>query len=48
MVLLSRFPIKTSDARTFQLFKWRDMPGALLPVDPDSGLPWFSQSDLQA
>eukprot|EP00775_Hariotina_reticulata_P012942 gene12942-13070_t len=47
MVLLSRFPIKNSAARTFQLFKWRDMPGALLPVDPDSGLPWFSQSDLQ-
>ncbi|GIF55191.1 endonuclease/exonuclease/phosphatase family protein [Asanoa iriomotensis] len=31
MVVYSRFPIDKRDARTFQNFKWKDMPGALLP-----------------
>lgn len=33
MVLLSKYPF-ADDARTFQLFRWVDMPGALLPPDP--------------
>lgn len=33
MVLLSRYPILDHQARTFQTFLWRDMPGALLPDD---------------
>ena len=31
MVLLSRFPIDTENVRTFQYFRWSDMPGALRP-----------------
>lgn len=34
MVLLSRHPIDHAKARTFQRFRWIDMPGALLPEDP--------------
>ena len=34
MVVLSRYPIDTDRVRTFQLFRWADMPGALLPDDP--------------
>ena len=32
--ILSKFPIETSKVRTFQLFKWKDMPGSrlLLPT----------------
>jgi len=42
MVLLSKYPIEHKDVRTFQLFKWRDMPNALQPVDPKTAKPWFS------
>lgn len=35
MVLLSKYEIKTRQIRTFQNFLWKDMPGALLPPDPD-------------
>jgi len=42
MVLLSKYPIEQKDVRTFQLFKWRDMPNALQPVDPKTAKPWFS------
>ena len=45
MVLLSRFPIDTEQARTFRKFPWRDMPGALLPVTA-SGEPWYSAEEL--
>lgn len=40
MVVLSRFPIQSP--RTFQKFLWRDMPGALWPVDPNSQEDYFS------
>src|SRR5699024_10790146 len=30
-----RHPVEHALARTFQTFRWRDMPGALLPSDPD-------------
>ena len=41
MAVLSMFPIDFDNVRTFQLFKWKDMPGALLPVDP-AGTPWYT------
>ena len=44
MVVYSRYPI--GDVRTFQNFLWRDMPGALLPVDPVSGESWYSPEEL--
>ena len=32
MALLSRFPVRAAQARTFQRFLWRDLPGNHLPV----------------
>ncbi|MDQ4076489.1 MAG: endonuclease/exonuclease/phosphatase family protein [Chloroflexota bacterium] len=46
MVLYSKFPILEEQVRTFQTFLWRDMPGALLPVDPDTGEPWYTEEEL--
>src|ERR687896_509825 len=48
MVVYSRYPIDTSGARTFQLFRWKDMPGALLPDDPRTAAPadWYSEEEL--
>lgn len=47
-VVFSKFPIDTENVRTFQRFLWKDMPGALLPDDPD--LPgtgdWYSPAEL--
>jgi hypothetical protein len=44
MAVLSMYPIDYDSVRTFQLFKWKDMPGALLPDDPSTGLPadWYT------
>ena len=46
MVVYSMYPIDFDGARTFQLFLWRDMPGALLPTDPSTGDPWYSDEEL--
>lgn len=48
MVVLSKHPIATEDARTFQTFLWKDMPGALLPDDPATTEPadWYSAEEL--
>lgn len=46
MVVYSMFPIDEAELRTFQLFLWRDMPGALLPVDPSTGQMWYSDEEL--
>lgn len=46
MLVLSRFPIKKEFIRTFQTFLWRDMPGALLPVDPGTGEPYYSDAEV--
>ena len=35
MLILSRFPIDADRSRTFQKFRWSDLPGALRPVNPD-------------
>lgn len=37
MVVLSRYYIYQDDVRTFQMFKWKDMPGALRPINPAGG-----------
>ena len=49
MVLLSRQPIDEDRVRTFQHFRWADMPGALLPDDPASATPggWYSAEVLE-
>lgn len=48
MALLSRYPIDTAGVRTFQELRWADMPGALLPDDPDTAAPddWFTPEEL--
>lgn len=44
MVVLSRYEIL--DVRTFQEFLWADMPGALLPTNPD-GSSFYSEEELE-
>ena len=48
MAVYSMHPIDTSAVRTFQLFLWKDMPGALLPDDPNTAPPadWYSPAEL--
>lgn len=48
MAVYSRYPIEYDDIRTFQLFLWKDMPGALLPDDPNTPAPadWYSPAEL--
>lgn len=40
-VVYSRFPIRAEQARTFQLLKWKDMPGAVYPKD------WYKPEDME-
>jgi len=44
LAVLSMHPIDAEAIRTFQHFKWKDMPGALLPDDPATATPgdWYS------
>ena len=48
MAILSKYPIVEDDVRTFQHFLWKDMPGALLPDDPNTAAPadWYSPEEL--
>jgi hypothetical protein len=48
MAVYSMYPIDTDAVRTFQLFLWKDMPGARLPDDPATPAPadWYSPAEL--
>ena len=48
MAVYSRYPIDYDAIRTFQHFLWKDMPGALLPDDPNTSAPadWYSPEEL--
>ncbi|SEA16590.1 endonuclease/exonuclease/phosphatase family protein [Rubrimonas cliftonensis] len=46
MAVFSKYEIDAANARTFQNFLWKDMPGARLPVDPADGAAWYSDEDL--
>jgi hypothetical protein len=48
MLVLSKYPIDTRAVRTFQKFRWSDMPNALLPDDPATAAPrdWYSPEIL--
>ncbi len=48
MAVYSMYPIDYGNIRTFQLFLWKDMPGALLPDDPAFPGPadWYSPQEL--
>lgn len=41
MLVLSRYPIDTAQVRSFQLLRWHAMPGALRPVDAQSGRSFY-------
>ena len=49
MAVFSRYPIVTDRVRTFQHFRWADVPGALLPDDPATPAPadWYSADELE-
>ncbi len=47
MVVLSRYPIDEAHVRTFARFLWKDMPDALLPVDPKTGNSYYSDEALE-
>lgn len=49
MAVFSKYPIDYDSVRTFQLFLWKDMPGALLPDDLDTpeSADWYSQEELE-
>jgi hypothetical protein len=44
MALLSKYPLDEDNIRTFQHFKWADMPNALQTLVPESNTPWYSES----
>jgi hypothetical protein len=48
MAVFSMYPIDYDNIRTFQLFLWKDMPGAMLPDDPNTPEPadWYSPAEL--
>jgi hypothetical protein len=48
MAVFSQYPIDYGAARTFQHFKWADMPGALLPDDAATTAPsdWYNDDEL--
>ena len=48
MQVYSRHPIAEHHVRTFQLFRWADMPGARLPDDPATPAPadFYSPAEL--
>jgi len=48
VAILSRYPILTSQIRTFQTFLWHDMPGAMLPNDIDTTeiSDWYTEEEL--
>ena len=46
MVVLSKHEIVVDDVREFRTFRWKDMPGARLPVRPD-GTAFYSDEALE-
>jgi hypothetical protein len=48
MVVYSKYPIQRDRVRTFQFFRWKDMPGALLPDDSatPAAADWYSADEL--
>ena len=46
MVVLSKHEIAVEAVRTFRTFRWKDMPGARLPANPD-GTSFYSEEALE-
>ena len=49
MAVYSNLPINFDAIRTFQMFRWKDMPGALLPDNPSTPEPadFYSPEELE-
>jgi len=47
MALLSKYPIDFDNIRSFQHFKWQDMPNALAPLDAVTKKPWYPKEVWQ-
>jgi alkaline phosphatase len=47
MMLLSKYPIDKQNIRTFQKFLWKDMPNAIVPVNPSTKEPWYNSKEWQ-
>nr|WP_231603242.1 endonuclease/exonuclease/phosphatase family protein [Neorhodopirellula pilleata] len=41
MAVLSRYPIDRDAVRTFQTFRWADLPDALQPIAPETAAPFY-------
>lgn len=46
MLVLSRFPLRQSQIRTFRNLLWKSLPNPLLPLTSEGGDPWYSAEDL--
>ncbi|WP_145384980.1 endonuclease/exonuclease/phosphatase family protein [Stieleria neptunia] len=44
MTVYSRFPIDTASIRSFQKLRWKDLPGAIRPVDPNTGQSYYDDA----
>jgi endonuclease/exonuclease/phosphatase family metal-dependent hydrolase len=47
MLVLSRYPIDANSVRSFQHFRWADLPGALTPKNPDTGAAFYPDTVWQ-
>jgi len=47
MVVLSQYPLIKEQARTFQNFLWKDMPDALVPIDPETEKAYFRSNVME-
>ncbi len=47
MALLSKYPIKEDQVRTFQEFLWKDMPNNKMPTDPDLGGMYLNSTEQE-
>lgn len=41
MAVLSRYPIARDSVRSFQTFRWAELPDALQPIDPQTGASFY-------
>lgn len=48
LLVSDRHEVLHDGVRTFQNFLWKDLPGALVPSDPDSGSPWYDDLEWGA
>lgn len=47
LLVRPQYEIQAYQVRTFQNFRWKDMPGALLPVNPETGDSFYSEEELE-